>query len=150
MPVCLPLLPRVAAEIERKAATAAPCLRVALHYGPGDRCDETLTLLRALAISAASVLALTPSTVFAAHAGDPYRNVDHSNDMGNDTGDLRVEGLNDQQRNENYRGPLQLRAPATNPRRHRPRPPTRRGSPLIATFPSASGKPRGNTKRRKI
>jgi hypothetical protein len=86
---------------------------------------KTLTLLRALAISAASVLALTPSTVFAAHAGDPYRNVDRSNDMGNDTGDSRVDGLNDQQRNENYRGPLQLRAPATNP-------PTARTAPSYA------------------
>ena len=75
---------------------------------------KTLTLLRALAISAASVLALTPSAGFAAHAGDPYRNVDRSNDMGNDTGDSRVDGLNDQQTNENYRGPLELRAPAIN------------------------------------
>jgi hypothetical protein len=60
-------------------------------------------------------LAIAPSTGFAAHAGDPYLNVDRSNDMGNDTGDSRVEGLNDQQRNANYRGPLELRAPTTNP-----------------------------------
>jgi hypothetical protein len=52
---------------------------------------------------------------FAAHAGNPYLNVDRSNDMGNDTGISRVEGLNDQQRNANYRGPLELRAPTTNP-----------------------------------
>lgn len=76
---------------------------------------KTLTLLRALAIAAAPALALFPSTGFAAHAGDPYRNVDRSNDMGNDTGDSRVEGLNDQQRNENYRGPLELRTPSANP-----------------------------------
>ncbi len=76
---------------------------------------KTLTLLRALAIAAAPALALSPSMAFAAHADAPYRNVDRSNDMGNDTGNSRVEGLNDQQRNENYRGPLELRAPATNP-----------------------------------
>ena len=76
---------------------------------------KTFTLLRALAIAATPALALAPTTVLAAHAGDPYRNVDHSNDMGNDTGDSRIEGLNNQQLNENYRGPLELRAPATTP-----------------------------------
>ena len=86
---------------------------------------KTLTLLRALAIAAAPAWALSPSMVFAAHADAPYRNVDRSNDMGNDTGNSRVEGLNDQQLNENYRGPLDLRAPATNP-------PTARTPPAYA------------------
>ena len=72
---------------------------------------KILTLWRALAVVAAPALAIAPSTGFAAHAGDPYLNVDRSNDMGNDTGNSRVEGLNDQQRNANYRGPLELRAP---------------------------------------
>ena len=76
---------------------------------------KTLTLLRALPFAAASVFALMPSAVLAAHAGDPYRNVDRSNDRGNDSGDARVEGLNNGQLNENYRGPLELRTPATNP-----------------------------------
>jgi hypothetical protein len=63
----------------------------------------------------ASALALAPAA-FAAHAGAPYTNVDHSNDMGNDTGDSQVEGLNSQQLNQNYQGPVQLRSPsATNP-----------------------------------
>ncbi len=86
---------------------------------------KTRTLFRALAIAAAPAWALFPSMGFAAHADAPYRNVDRSNDMGNDTGDLQVEGLNDQQRNENYRGPLDLRAPAINP-------PTARTPPAYA------------------
>ncbi len=76
---------------------------------------KTLTLLRALAIAAVPALALSPNTGSAAHAGAPYRDVDRSNDTGNDTGDARVEGLNDQQRDEDYRGPLELRAPASHP-----------------------------------
>jgi hypothetical protein len=71
-----------------------------------------MKLLRAVAVAAAPVFALAPGPVFAAHAGAPYTNVDHSNDMGNDTGDSRVEGLNSSQLNENYHGPVQLRAPA--------------------------------------
>ncbi len=38
----------------------------------------------------------------AAHAGAPYRNVDHSNDAGNDTGDSQVDQLNAAQLNNNY------------------------------------------------
>ena len=70
-----------------------------------------LTRLRNASVALVPVFALTPSVGFAAHAGVPYANVDHSNDMGNDTGDSRVEGLNSGQLNENYHGPLQLRAP---------------------------------------
>jgi hypothetical protein len=76
---------------------------------------KTLALLRALAIAAAPALAFSPNTGSAAHAGATYRNVDRSNDTGNDTGDSRVEGLNDQQLNEDYHGPLELRAPASHP-----------------------------------
>ena len=56
--------------------------------------------------------ALVPSGAHAADAANPYGNIDHSNDLGNDTGDSRVEGLNAQQLNENYKGPVELRAPA--------------------------------------
>jgi hypothetical protein len=59
--------------------------------------------------------ALAPMGAHAANANNPYGNVDHSNDMGNDTGDSRVEGLNAQQLNENYRGPLEVRPPAGAP-----------------------------------
>jgi hypothetical protein len=55
---------------------------------------------------------LAPSGAYAAHAGAPYTNVDHSNDAGNDTGDSRVDGLNAAQLNGNYRGPLEVRPPA--------------------------------------
>ena len=65
----------------------------------------------------ATVIALAPafavaSGAAAANASAPYSNVDHRNDMGNDTGDSKVEGLNAQQLNENYHGPLQMRPPA--------------------------------------
>ncbi len=56
-----------------------------------------------------------PSPVLAANAGAPYSNVDHSNDAGNDTGDSKVDGLNAGQLNQNYTGPVQLRAPAATP-----------------------------------
>lgn len=72
-------------------------------------------LFQTLALTLAPALALAPSPVLAAHAGDPYRNVDHSNDMGNNTGDSKVEGLNAGQLDENYRGPVELRAPSANP-----------------------------------
>jgi hypothetical protein len=59
--------------------------------------------------------ALAPSQAQAANANNPYGNIDHSNDMGNDTGDSQVEGLNAQQTDENYRGPLQVRPPSGAP-----------------------------------
>ena len=64
--------------------------------GKGARFYET-ALFRSLMLAA--VPALAPGVAFAAHAGAPYTNVDHSNDMGNDTGDSRVEGLNSAQLN---------------------------------------------------
>ena len=74
-----------------------------------------LKLLPAMAFALVPAFALTPSPVFAAHAGAPYDNVDHSNDMGNDTGDSKVDGLNAGQLNQNYTGPVQLRTPAATP-----------------------------------
>ncbi len=41
---------------------------------------------------------------FAAHAGAPYKNVNHKNDAGNDTGDSKVDQLNAAQLNSNYQG----------------------------------------------
>jgi hypothetical protein len=67
--------------------------------------------LAALTLLAAT-LAAAPGVAFAAHAGAPYTNVDHRNDAGNDTGDSRVESLNAQQLNENYKGPYEMRAPS--------------------------------------
>ena len=59
-----------------------------------------IKLLPAVAFALAPALACAPSPAYAAHAGAPYTNVDHSN-----AGQL----------NENYNGPLQLRTPSTDP-----------------------------------
>lgn len=59
-----------------------------------------------------SYTGLAPTPAQAAHAGDAYRNVDRSNDLGNDTGDSRVEGLNSSQLDQNYHGTWQMRPPA--------------------------------------
>jgi hypothetical protein len=56
--------------------------------------------------------ALTPSGAHAANAGNPYGNIDHSNDAGNDTGDSRVDGLNANQMDGNYKGAVESRQPA--------------------------------------
>ena len=58
---------------------------------------------------------LTPMPAMAAHAGAPYTNVDHSNDMGNNTGNSQVDGLNSAQLDENYRGPVEWHPVPTNP-----------------------------------
>jgi hypothetical protein len=58
------------------------------------------TLLSAF-ILAASV-ALVPAASHAAHAGDPDKNVDKRIDRGNDTGDSKVDELNNAQTNHNY------------------------------------------------
>jgi hypothetical protein len=84
---------------------------------------KIISVLRALVVSGLPAFALAPTAAFAAHAGAPYTNVDHSNDAGNDTGDSRVEGLNSAQLNENYSGPLQLRAPAAGAPTTTPTPP---------------------------
>jgi hypothetical protein len=61
-------------------------------------------LLPALALATGLMFAPTPG--HAANADNPYGNVDHRNDAGNDTGDSKVDQLNAGQLNENYRGPL--------------------------------------------
>ena len=76
---------------------------------------KILTFLRGAAVAIVPAFVLAPTAGFAAHAGAPYTNVDHSNDMGNDTGDSQVESLNSTQLNENYHGPVQLRAPTGEP-----------------------------------
>jgi hypothetical protein len=44
---------------------------------------------------------LTPAASYAANAGNPYGNVNHANDAGNDTGDSQVDRLNEQQLDSN-------------------------------------------------
>jgi hypothetical protein len=74
-----------------------------------------IKLLPAVAFALTPALAFVPLPVLAANADAPYTNVDHSNDMGNNTGDSKVEGLNRGQLNENYHGPLQMRTPSNVP-----------------------------------
>ena len=76
---------------------------------------KTVAYASAFALVVGTGYLLAPVAAHAAHAGAPYTNVDHSNDLGNDTGDSRVDKLNGSQLNENYHGPLQLRAPAGSP-----------------------------------
>jgi len=56
-----------------------------------------------------------PPELYAANADNPYGNVDHHNDAGNDTGDSRVDQLNNGQLNGNYQGTVQPRAPSGPP-----------------------------------
>ena len=53
--------------------------------------------------------AFVPQTGHAANARQPYANVNHANDAGNDTGDSQVERLNEMQLNRNYQGPTYYR-----------------------------------------
>ena len=76
---------------------------------------KTLAYVTEMTLVLGTGYLLTPTPTLAAHAGAPYTNVDHSNDMGNDTGDSQVESLNSTQLNENYHGPVQLRAPTGEP-----------------------------------
>ncbi|HST74057.1 MAG TPA: hypothetical protein VLJ20_01695 [Acetobacteraceae bacterium] len=62
--------------------------------------------LPALAIAVTAALTLAPAPGHAANADNPYGNVDHRNDAGNDTGDSKVDQLNAGQLNQDYRGPL--------------------------------------------
>ena len=46
----------------------------------------------------------------AANKRHPYKNVNHRNDAGNKTGDSKVGGLNSQQLDKNYKGPVTYRS----------------------------------------
>jgi hypothetical protein len=61
---------------------------------------------------AGATIALVPSAAHAANADNPYGNVDHRNDAGNDTGNSRVDDLNARQLNKNYQGSVEPRAPS--------------------------------------
>ena len=59
-------------------------------------------------LAATAAVALTFSAApaaLAANARMPYRNIDHSNDAGNTTGDAQVDQLNNAQLDQNYTGP---------------------------------------------
>jgi hypothetical protein len=91
---------------------------------------NTMTRVTAVVLALGGISLLAPGPAQAAHAGAPYTNVDHSNDMGNDTGDSQVEKLNAGQLNENYHGPLEARVPAASqPAMAPPSAPPPRGTP---------------------
>jgi hypothetical protein len=50
-----------------------------------------------LGLALAGCLALAPGAGWAANARNPYSNVNHANDAGNDTGDSQVDALNQAQ-----------------------------------------------------
>ncbi len=54
----------------------------------------------------------TPVAAFAANANNPYSNVDHRNDAGNNTGDAQVESLNQGQLNGTGLTPAPFRLPS--------------------------------------
>jgi len=63
---------------------------------------KTAALLSAVALAAG--VAMAPAVCYAANAGSPYSNVNKQNDRGNDTGDSKVDSLNNAQTNQNYQG----------------------------------------------
>jgi hypothetical protein len=72
--------------------------------------------------AAALALPLAWTTLPASGANwhNPYGNVDHSNDAGNNTGDSQVDNLNDSQLNQNYRGPYYYRGQGGPPAGYQP------------------------------
>ncbi len=88
---------------------------------------------RAKAAPVPAAVSVSRPIIAVADARHPYSNIDHSVDAGNDTGDLQVDILNEQQLNENYRGPYYY---------GRPPPPGVRppaGPPPVAYRPPAPG-----------
>jgi hypothetical protein len=90
--------------------------------GSGKEREPMRKILLTVAAGLGLVLGVAPAS-YAANADNPYGNVDHRNDAGNDTGDNRVDGLNNGQLNRNYQGPAELRAPAGQGARNAPLPP---------------------------
>ena len=75
---------------------------------------------------ALALLLLAPLPLAPAHAAnwhDPYGNVDHRWDAGNDTGDSQIPLLNEQQLNQNYKGPWYIGRPPPPGVRPPPNPP---------------------------
>jgi len=86
------------------------------------------TILLAAGLAAFALAGALPSVAHAANADNPYGNIDHSNDNGNNTGDSRVEGLNGQQMDGNYKGAYQAH-PQGGPPVNVPPPPTGMNQP---------------------
>jgi hypothetical protein len=89
--------------------------------------------------------AASAAIIDVANARNPYGNVDHRNDAGNDTGDNQVDQLNNAQLDQNYRGPYRQAAPppgAYPPAAYAPPPPPPGAyapRPPIGTYPPPPG-----------
>jgi hypothetical protein len=70
-------------------------------------------------------LAFAPQLALAASAAAPYTNVNHANDLGNNTGDSQIDGLNKSQLNENYWPAARQPGGVPNPPYYPPQPPPR-------------------------
>ena len=55
--------------------------------------------MKIVTVLASVVILGAPAVALAANADHPYQNIDHSNDAGNNTGDARVDRLNQAQLN---------------------------------------------------
>jgi hypothetical protein len=64
-----------------------------------------VALLPAVAFAIGAGVAMAPGHANAADARNPYGNVDHRVDAGNNTGDSQVDQLNNAQLDQNYKGP---------------------------------------------
>jgi hypothetical protein len=107
----------------------APC-GVFVRFGPKCIYREIRmkTILLATGLAAFALAGAMAPGAHAANADNPYGNVDHSNDAGNDTGDSRVEGLNSRQLDGNYKGTYQVH-PQGGPTMNVPPPPPRMNQP---------------------
>jgi hypothetical protein len=84
---------------------------------------KTLLAAGLITFGLGPMMGLTWSAAHAANADNPYGNVDHRNDAGNNTGDSRVDGLNANQLNGNYKGAVEPRPPSAATGMYAPSPP---------------------------
>ncbi len=71
--------------------------------------------MKTLAIMGAGLALAAPLAASAANANNPYANVDHRNDAGNNTGDAQVESLNQAQLSGPGLTPAPFRLPPAQP-----------------------------------
>ena len=89
--------------------------------------------MNTLSVMGAALVLAVPLAASAANANNPYANVDHRNDAGNNTGDAQVESLNRAQLNGPGLTPAPFRLP--------PAPPQRGSGYAAAARPTAPGDP---------
>ena len=85
--------------------------------------------MRKVALVVTGLVVGVPVAAFAANANNPYSNVDHRNDAGNNTGDAQVEPLNQAQLNGTGLTPAPFRLPS---------PPQANATPFTASRPPSA------------